>query len=289
MPPTLGPTRQRRGLLRLSIEQYRDGAASELPDFVAVEEPLQIRLAGEPLATTMRTPGADVELAAGFLLSEGIIESARDLGSIAPCAGGEPGEDPDPERDAAVDVRAAAGAAFAWEPGERAALPISSACGVCGRRSIDDLLARCGVLDDPARFDPDWIEGCLQELAEHQHNFRHTGGVHAAAFWNAERQLLHVREDVGRHNAVDKVIGRLLLDQQLPGRGGTLAVSGRVGFEIAQKAVVARIPLLISVSAPSSLAVGLARSSGLTLVSFARAGRFNVYAGGPRVGPPRRP
>ena len=283
MPPTLTPACLHQGLLSLRVIEHSGGATREREDVVAVEEPVQIRLDGDPFATLMRTPGADVELTAGFLLAEGIIESLADLGSIAPCKAPVNGALRGEPLPSAVDVVAAAGTRFRWEPDAERSIQVSAACGVCGRASIDELVERCGPLVDDSRYSPRWIRQRTLELARHQFNFERTGGVHAAAFWNAAGELRAVREDVGRHNAVDKVVGRLLLDGELPATGGALAVSGRVGFEIVQKAVAARIPLVVSVSAPSSLAVQLARRSQLTLISFARGERFNVYAGAERV------
>lgn len=264
-----------------------DGSDSVLPelvrvfqqDSVAVEEPLEIRLAGETLAVTMRTPGSDRELVVGYLLAEGIISTAAQLGSVAHC--GRPGAGRN-----TIEVVSAAGTQFDWEPEVMGrANVVSAACGVCGRRSVDDLLARIEPLQDNSRFSARWVAALTSELLERQENFQTTGGVHAAAFWPSARatEPLVVREDVGRHNAVDKVVGHLALAGLLPAGGAALVVSGRVGFEIAQKALVARVPLLVSVSAPTSLSIEIARRAGLTLVSFARAGRFNVYCGQERI------
>jgi FdhD protein len=243
-----------------------------------VEEPLEIRIAGETFAVTMRTPGNDEELVLGLLLSEGIVRDVRDVGGIAHC--GKPGE-----LGNAIEVTAAPGAVIEWEPDGpvRRAMLTTSACGVCGRRSIDDLLARVRPLEDDARFSVRWVQNLTHELGPRQRNFAISGGVHAAALWDAAGRAVLVREDVGRHNAVDKVVGRAALDGGLPARGCALVVSGRASFELVQKALVARIPLLVSVSAPSSLAVAAARSGGLTLVGFARGERFNVYAGEERI------
>jgi FdhD protein len=275
----------RSGLENVRIARYCAGAREPLDDRVAVEEPLEIRIAGETFAVTMRTPGHDHELVLGLLLAEGIVRSVDDVGGIAHC--GKPGE-----LGNVIDVSAAPGAVIDWEPdgAVRRATLITSACGVCGRRSVDDLLARVRPLDDPARFSVRWIERLTRELGPRQTNFAASGGVHAAALFGgdgrgelSDGQAAIVREDVGRHNAVDKVVGRAALDHALPARGRALVVSGRASFELVQKAVVAQVPLLVSVSAPSSLAVSAAQAARLTLVGFARGERFNVYAGEERI------
>ena len=266
------------GVERLEVLRHTGTACATVDDVVAVEEPLEIRIAGEAVAVTMRTPGHDHELVLGFLLAEGIVRSVDDVGGIAHC--GRPGESGN-----VIDVKSAPGHVIDWEPTGpmRRATLVTSACGVCGRRSIDDLLARVGEVRDEARFSADWIRRLTRELAPRQANFAASGGVHAAALWDASGALYVLREDVGRHNAVDKVIGRAALDRRLPAQGMALVVSGRASFELVQKAAVAHIPLLVSVSAPSSLAVAAARSSGMTLVGFAREERFNVYAGEQRI------
>jgi FdhD protein len=266
------------GIERLPVSRYSGDAREELRDAVAIEEPLEIRIAGEAIAITMRTPGHDAELVLGFLLAEGIVRSVDEVGGIAHC--GRPGESGN-----VIDVTSAPGQVIAWEPtgSMRRATLVTSACGVCGRRNIDDLLARVGEVQDDARFAAAWIRRLTRELSPGQANFAASGGVHAAALWDASGVPYVLREDVGRHNAVDKVIGRAALDRRLPARGMALVVSGRASFELVQKAAVARIPMLVSVSAPSSLAVAAARQSGITLVGFARAERFNVYSGEQRI------
>ncbi|HEY6561452.1 MAG TPA: formate dehydrogenase accessory sulfurtransferase FdhD [Polyangiaceae bacterium] len=276
-----GPgTRLPAGVLPLDIETRRAGVSEERRDCVAVEEPLQICVAGEPLATTMRTPGNDHELVAGFLFSEGLIQSARDLGTLAPC--GRPGED---GYGNVIDVTPGPGTAFDFDGAERARRSslTTAACGVCGRRSIDDLLSRCGRLADSLRFEAERLLGLTARLRQKQLVFSHTGGLHAAALVSVAGEYRIVREDIGRHNAVDKVVGRLLLDGCLPASESVLVVSGRTSFEIVQKAVMARIPMVVSVSAPSSLAVATAARANLTLVGFARDASFNVYTGRARI------
>jgi FdhD protein len=273
-------------VLRAGISRVRclstasEGALSEREDEVAVEEPLEIRLAGETFAVTMRTPGSDPELVAGFLFAEGLIASRADLGGISHC--GKPGQE---GYGNVIDVSAAPGSAFDPERARSARrdLPTSSACGVCGRLTVDDLLARAGVIDDPTRFDPLLLGHLPERLRAGQPNFERTGGLHAAAVSDAEGRLAHVREDVGRHNAVDKTIGRHLLDGTFPLSGRLLVVSGRTSFEIVQKAVCARLAGVVGVSAPSSLAVETAQRFGLLLIGFARGGTYNVYSGAHRL------
>jgi FdhD protein len=266
------------GVALLRVQRVSGEQRSVLDDAVAVEEPLEIRLAGETVAVTMRTPGHDHELVLGFLLAEGIIRSRDEVGGIAHC--GRPGESGN-----VIDVSSAPGHVIEWEPegAMRRATLITSACGVCGRRSIDDLLARVGEVRDDARFTAHWIARLTEQLVPRQANFAASGGVHAAALWDNSGQPYVLREDVGRHNAVDKVMGRAALDGRLPATGMTLVVSGRASFELVQKAAVARVAMLVSVSAPSSLAVAAAQRSGITLVGFARGDRFNVYAGEHRI------
>jgi FdhD protein len=270
----------RAGIRRVRCLTRADDSLVERDDEVAVEEPLEIRLAGETFAVTMRTPGHDPELVAGLLLAEGLITSRADLGGITHC--GKPGEE---GYGNVIDVSAAPGSAFDPERARtlRRDLPTSSACGVCGRVTIDDLLARVGPAEDATRFDPSFLGHLPERLRAEQANFERTGGLHAAAVSDSEGHLAHVREDVGRHNAVDKSIGRHLLDGDLPVTGRLLVVSGRTSFEIVQKAVSARLSGVIGVSAPSSLAVDTAQRFGLLLVGFARGGTYNVYSGAHRL------
>jgi FdhD protein len=238
-------------------------------DELSVEEPLELRLAGDTLAVTMRTPGHDRELAAGFLLAEGLIRSRADLGSIAHC--GRLGQD---GYGNVIDVLPAPGVTIAPEAlaGARRGTLTTAACGLCGRRLIDDLLA---ALAPPALAEPfhaAFIAGLPTELRTRQPDFERTGGLHAAGIAREGVGLLVVREDVGRHNAVDKAVGRLLLDGRLPIACAVLVVSGRVSFEIVQKALAAGLAGVVGVSAPSSLAVSTAARFGLLLAGFARGG-----------------
>jgi FdhD protein len=254
-------------------------------DAIAVEEPLEIRVDGEAVATTMRTPGRDVDLALGFLLAEGIIAGPEDVGSAAHC--GRPGDE---GYGNVLDVRSAGGHRIDVDRvlAGRRFTTTTSACGVCGRRTVDDLLARMPHLPPGVTLSPEEVAAGVRRLAAAQPLFARTGGLHAAAILDGSLALAAAAEDVGRHNAVDKAVGALLRQGRV-GRGGAapplalLAVSGRTSFEIVQKAAVAGIPCVAGVSAPSSLAVELARSAGLLLVGFVRDGGFNVYAGEARL------
>jgi FdhD protein len=244
-------------------------------DDLVVEEPCEIRLNGESVAVVMRTPGHDRELAAGFLYTEGIVEPG-DIATISACT------DPDalnPEN--IVEVRLAPGRAprTGWQRNFYAA----SSCGVCGKASIEAIHVRADAVEDDSVWSRDQFASAVKTLRQHQAVFDATGGLHGVALFDGEGRLVVAREDVGRHNAVDKVIGYALLRELLPLSAHLLAVSGRSSFEIVQKALVARIPAIASVSAASSLAVELARDSGMTLVGFVRGDRFVVYAGPDRV------
>ena len=254
----------------------RVGSAGPPEDEVAVEEPLEIRLSGQPLAAVMRTPGHDAELAAGFLLTEGILPDAAALGAIAHCRDAE-------QRELAnvVNAMPAEGAVIA-KPRERR-FDATAACGLCGKDRIEDLRVRTAPLVDGFRVAPDLVRQLAPRLAAGQLWFARTGGLHAAGLFDERGALVALREDVGRHNAVDKVIGHAVIRELLPLDRHLLVVSSRVGFEIAQKAAVARIPVLVGVSAPSSLAIELANELGLTLIAFLRGDRFNVYAHPQRV------
>jgi len=248
-----------------------------------VEEPLEIRVAGAPLAVTMRTPGHDVELAAGFLVSEGIIGDAGEFRSAIHCGG--PGTGGEENTYNVLDVALGDGARVPTADDARRFYTTSS-CGVCGKASIDAVstVSRYDVAGDPLEIDDRWIIELPDRLRAGQDAFQKTGGLHAAALFDGNSgELLVLREDVGRHNAVDKVVGWALLSGRLPLRGMVLQVSGRASFELVQKAVMAGIPVLTAVSAPSSLAVELAESSGLTLAGFVRGQSMNVYAHAQRI------
>jgi FdhD protein len=251
-------------------------------DTLAGEEPLELRVGGRSLAVTMRTPGADFDLAAGFLVSEGVISRTRDLVAMRYCAGA--GDDGINEYNV-LDLTLAEGVAPPDDSVARAFFTTSS-CGLCGKASIDAVKTRSvfDVHDDPLTIAPSMLAQLPSRLRAAQKVFEKTGGLHAAALFDGESgDLLALREDVGRHNAVDKVIGWALREGRLPLRGMVLLVSGRASFELVQKAVMAGIPALCAVSAPSSLAVDLADESGMTLVGFLRDPSMVVYAGTERV------
>ncbi|MET9850031.1 formate dehydrogenase accessory sulfurtransferase FdhD [Streptomyces ossamyceticus] len=278
----MGRVTERRKVIRI-----RDGAVSTRPDTLVAEEPLEIRLNGKPLAITMRTPGDDFALAAGFLVSEGVLAERSDLQNIVYCAGATADGS---NTYNVVDVRTTAGVVIPDITLERNVYTTSS-CGLCGKASLDAVrtTARWPIDDThggdapPVRLDPDLLAGLPDRLRAAQRVFDRTGGLHAAALFTEDGELLDVREDVGRHNAVDKLIGRALQNGSLPLSRTVLLVSGRASFELAQKAVMAGIPVLAAVSAPSSLAVDLAAETGLTLVGFLRGASMNVYAGEHRI------
>ncbi|MEO7126831.1 MAG: formate dehydrogenase accessory sulfurtransferase FdhD [Nakamurella sp.] len=251
-------------------------------DVVTVEEPLEIRVGGRAMAITMRTPGNDVELAMGFLLGEGIVHSGSDVQAARYCAGAT---DDGVNTYNVLDVSLAAGVP-APDPSLARAFYTTSSCGLCGRASIDAVKTRSvyGVTDADLVIDAARLAAMPTRLREHQSVFDKTGGLHAAGlFDSATGELLVVREDVGRHNAVDKVIGWAAAQGRLPLRGIVLMVSGRASFELTQKAWMAGIPVLAAVSAPSSLAVDLAAEAGMTLIGFLRGDSMVIYAGAERV------
>jgi FdhD protein len=274
-------------VLRITLpgEQGNGGAAdsSQRADFLAAEEPLGIRVDGSALTLTMRTPGDDIELAAGFLVSEAVVHSAADIAGIKLCDGTSCGHGDHDGLGNIADVTLAPGVTVA--PGARRNFMTTSACGVCGKASIEDIcvLPQGTLRSDSARFAPTVLAGLPDRLRDAQRVFSRTGGLHAAGLFTGEGELIVVREDVGRHNAVDKVVGWALLAGRLPLAGCILLVSGRASFELVQKAVLAGIPLLAAVSAPSSLAVDLAQEAGLTLVGFLRGPSMNVYTGAHRL------
>jgi FdhD protein len=270
-----------RVTVRRRVLQVRDGVRGQAPDLLAAEEPMEIRVNGRPLTVTMRTPGHDFELAAGFLVSEGVVHAAPDVAGIRYCAGAT-AEGLNTYN--VVDVVLGAGVTPPDASLERNFYTTSS-CGLCGKASLDAVrtTAAWSVEDDPLRVHAAVVTSLPDRLREAQRVFESTGGLHAAGLFTADGELLCVREDVGRHNAVDKVIGHALIEGMLPARGTVLMVSGRASFELVQKAVMAGIPMLAAVSAPSSLAAELAAEAGLTLVGFLRGESMNIYAGPDRV------
>jgi FdhD protein len=263
----------------LKVTRITGSTRTVADDELVVEEPLEIRLSGETLAVTMRTPGHDRELALGFLFAEGVIASIDDVGAVAHC-----GRTGDEGRENTIEVTPAPGARLRLpdEAVHRGTLT-TSACGVCGRRSIDDLLARCGPVKSVGEPVPGVLRSAFAALRETQRLFTRTGGCHGAALVTFEGEHVATFEDVGRHNAVDKLVGSRLLARGLPLHGHVLAVSGRTSFEIVQKAAVAGIPVVAGISAASSLAVEVARRAGITLVGFARGDSCVVYAGEERL------
>lgn len=272
----MGRVTARRRVLRI-----REGVVDRRPDTLAAEEPMEIRVGGRALTITMRTPGDDFDLAVGFLVSEGVVRAAGDVVAARYCAGAT---DDGTNTYNVVDV--------ALDP----SLPpldvslernfyTTSSCGLCGKASLDAVrtASTWSVADDPLRLTPALLAALPERLREAQQVFDRTGGLHAAALFSATGELVVVREDVGRHNAVDKVVGHAVRNGMLPLRESVLMVSGRASFELVQKAVMAGIPALAAVSAPSSLAADLAEENGMTLVGFLRGASMNVYAGADRV------
>lgn len=275
----MGRITTRRTVVRVTVDQE----PRRRQDTLAVEEPLEIRVAGEPLAVTMRTPGHDVELAAGFLVSEGIVARGEQFHTAIHCGG--PGSGGEENAYNVLDIALAPG--IAPPPPEAARnFYTTSSCGLCGKRSIDAVrtVSAFDVSAEAIRLTPELLATLPETLREHQAVFDKTGGLHAAGLFDAATgELLVLREDVGRHNAVDKVVGWALLNNRLPLTGTVLQVSGRASFELAQKSVMAGIPVLTAVSAASSLAVDLAEETGLTLVGFLRGESMNVYTHPERV------
>jgi len=253
------------------IEDRRPAAAVD--DVVAVEEPLELRVAGRSVAVVMRTPGHDRELAAGFLVTEGLVRRRDDIVDLVYCRDGrgEPAEN-------ILDVLLAPGVAVDFARLTRNVFT-SSSCGICSRASIEAVRAQFPAIAAPFRPAAGVLAALPERLRAAQAGFAATGGLHASALFDRDGKLEVLREDVGRHNALDKVIGHAFFAERLPRRDAILLVSGRVSFEIAQKALAAGIGCLAAISAPTSAAVELATASGQTLVGFLRAGRMNVYAG----------
>ena len=247
-------------------------------DRVTVEEPLEIRIGGQTLAVTMRTPGHDHELAAGWLVTEGVVSRPEEIVRIEHCR-----ETRSPEEEGnVVLVRTTAQAGEHLERARRLLLT-SSSCGLCGKGSIESIRGRFPSVDSPAVVAPDVLLSLPETLRRSQTTFGQTGGLHAAGVFTLSGSLIVAREDVGRHNAVDKVIGALFREGRLPLSDSILCVSGRASFEIVQKALAAGVPIVAAVSAPSTLAIDLARSSGVALVGFLREKGFNLYSGEARV------
>jgi FdhD protein len=274
----------RRPVTGAQVLTVGDGAVSSRRDQLATEEPMEIRVHGPgqepaPFAVAMRTPGNDFELAVGLCCTEGLVAGAGDVETVAYCLATETGERPEQQynivtvrmrRPVPDDLR------------ERRYLA-SSSCGICGKAALDEVEVRCEPIGAGPRVDATTVRALPARLAARQSVFDQTGGLHAAARFTAAGELIAVREDVGRHNALDKLIGHAVLGGELPLRDQVLLVSGRLSFELVQKAAVAGIPVLCAVSAPSSLAVAAAQRFGQTVVGFLRDERFNVYAHPDRI------
>jgi FdhD protein len=261
------------------VHEWKDGQVRSVQDYLVGEEPLQIRIGKHPLTVTMRTPGHDLELAAGFLFTEGLIQWREQISSMEHASDCKP-----TERGNIVQVELASGVELNLEDTQRNFFSGSS-CGICGKASIESVRTRGVRPANPAlRVDPEVLCRIPDAFRSGQEVFGRTGGLHAAGLFDAAGKLIAQREDVGRHNAVDKIAGWALREGRLPLSNSILMVSGRGGFEIVQKAAVAGVPLVASVSAPSSLAVQFAREIGMTLVGFLRDRRFVVYSGAERLG-----
>jgi len=259
----------------VNVLRYRtDEPLVEAPDELATEEPLEIRVRGRAVTVTMRTPGEDADLAAGFLLTEGLIRSAADVVRIATCPRSEEGN--------RIDVTLAPDVVVDFEKLTRHVFA-SSSCGLCGKATIESVRGTFAAVTSDARVEAGRLMRMVEAMRAAQGTFARTGGLHAAALFDADGNLLVLREDIGRHNAVDKVLGFALMRRWLPLDRHVLLVSGRSSFEIMQKALAGGVAVVAAVSAPSSLAVEFARDNGQTLIGFLREGRMNVYASPQRV------
>ncbi|MGH9313490.1 MAG: formate dehydrogenase accessory sulfurtransferase FdhD [Vicinamibacterales bacterium] len=264
----------------VSVERLRDGARERMLDAAAVEEPLQVRVDREPFAVLMRTPGDDCHLTAGFLVSERIVSHPADVASIEPCV-----DSSHPDRSNVIDVALAPGARVAAEGrlADRRKVVANASCGLCGRVTVESLQVEAPYVGASWTLARERAATLPSRLRVRQAAFEETGGLHAAGVFSADGTCDAIAEDIGRHNAVDKVVGRLFLAARLPCPDRALVVSGRASFEIVQKAFLAGIPIIAAVSAPSSLAIDLAEAAGITLLGFVRDGGFNVYTHGHRI------
>jgi len=273
--------RKQRSIDLTQVSEWDEGKVRRKEDYLAAEEPLEIRIGEHPLSVTMRTPGDDLDLAAGFLLTEGLVQRGDQIVALDHDPG-DPGN-PGAMRGNVVRAELTPEAMPDFDKMRRHFFAASS-CGICGKASIDSVRARAMQPPNPDfRLDPEVLVKLPDTLRASQAVFGRTGGLHAAALFDASGELLVLREDIGRHNAVDKVIGWAIRNDRMPLANVALLVSGRGGFEIIQKAIVAGLPVVASVSAPSSLAVQLAREMSLTLIGFLRGQRFVVYAGEERL------
>ena len=272
------PARSRNGRATSTpVTRFRRQGREDCEDRIAVEEPLEIRLGGKSVAVVMRSPGEDHELAAGFLFTEGILKGKDEVSRV-----GHRKDPKNPKLCNVINVTPTAGVDLSGRGWQRNFVS-SSSCGLCGKLTIESVHLHAPAVDDDFRVSTQVLLGLPDQLRSGQEGFDETGGLHAAGLFDKEGRLLLLREDIGRHNAVDKIIGAALLNGSLPLRERVLMVSGRTSFEIVQKALMARIPLVAAVSAASSLAVELAESSDLGLVGFLRGESMNVYAGSHRI------
>jgi FdhD protein len=274
MPDSFSPFR------RVHVIRFGRRAGRPAEDLAATEEPLEVRLHGKPFAVIMRTPGSDRELAAGFLLSEGVIQSHDDLGAVEHCR--HP-DHPDVHNIVDVYLVGAATENLAQHLEQRRNIMTSSSCGLCGRLTIESLRCHTPPLLLETHINAQIASELPQQLRTRQSVFDETGGLHAAGLFALDGTYCCSAEDVGRHNAVDKVVGTMLFEERVPLRQHVLAVSGRASFEIVQKAWLAGIPIVCAVSAPSSLAIELADEAGITLLGFVRDGGFNLYTHPQRI------
>lgn len=254
------------------------GASHQVaPDELAVEEPMEVRINNEPVVVTMRTPGDDFDLAAGFLFTEGILKSPDDIGAIRYCS-----DEKHPDLRNIINVTPASGVKIDMAKLKRN-FYASSSCGICGKAAIDNIYTHCKPITSKFRVKLETFYSLGSALRRAQTVFERTGGLHATGIFDHNGTLLTLREDIGRHNATDKAIGSMFLNSKMPADKHILMVSGRASFEIIQKALMAQFPIVCAVSAPSSLAVDFAEKSGITLVGFLRADAFNIYTHADRV------
>jgi FdhD protein len=271
-----------------TIKKVSDSGVESKPDLLAIEEPLEIRIGfgalddrqQKSLSVTMRTPGHDFELASGFLFTEGIIQNFDQIESIKYCE--DVGKQEEKEKENVVRIELKPEVKLDFEKLQRH-FYTSSSCGVCGKSSIDSVRVSCKKLNDNFSIPSSVVHKLPETLRKAQQVFEYTGGLHAVGLFNAKGELILLREDVGRHNALDKVIGAMLFKKEVPLSNYILMVSGRASFELVQKAAVAGVPILSAVGAPSSLAVDLAKEFGMTLLGFVRDQRFNIYCGDERI------
>ena len=267
---------------QVEIVRVRTGSRTHDRDRAATEEPLEIRIHDRPFAVIMRTPGADRELAAGFLLAERVLRSSDDLGTIAHCTDRDATGNP-AENIVNVTLANGPGASLEQAMADRRQMTTNSSCGLCGRRTIESLAADSAPIAASWTVSTATIAALPAQLRARQVVFDDTGGLHAAGLFGRDGAVVDSAEDVGRHNAVDKIVGRMLMREALPLSESILCVSGRTSFEIVQKAVFAGIPVIAAVSAPSTLAISLAETLGVTLIGFVRGDGFNIYAHPERI------